>query len=134
MTDQWPDPSAANFPAVSDDDSPEREQYPEPQQPPLPADTYVGADEFGTTPNEETEGEPLSDRLERELPDPAQDPSAAEGREAEREDAGDTAAPRLVAPDAGMREDTEKDAVAAEADVAGDATAEEAAVRVHENP
>ncbi len=137
MTNNWPDPPTANFPEVADDDYPERQDYPEPREPMLPADDgYVGADEFGTTPEEEREGEPLSARLDREEPDPTQDPAHAHMPEEARDpDYDDQPAGRLVEPDAGMRPDNEADLVAsATADPLDDPTAEEAAVRIHPNP
>ncbi len=136
MTDNWPEPPTANFPEVADDDFPERQRYPEPREPFLPADDgYVGADEFGTTPEEEREGEPLSGRLERELPDPTLDPGHPHLPDEARDPDVDQPAGQLVEPDEGMRPDSEADLVASnEPNPNDDASAEEAAVRIHPNP
>ncbi len=136
MTEQWPDPPTANYPEVADDDFPERNRYPEPREPGLPADDgYVGADEFGTTPEEEREGEPLSARLEREEPDPAQDPGRVHTPEEVGDPDRDLPAGQLVEPDHGIHSDTESDLVASNVEnPLDDAPAEEAAVRIDPNP
>ena len=137
MTENLPDPPSANFPEVADDDYPERQNYPEPREPMLLADDgYVGADEFGTTSEEEREGEPLGARLDREEPDPTQDPGRAQMPEEARDpDFDDQPAGQLVEPDEGLRPDNEADAVAANApNPLDDASAEEAAMRIHPNP
>jgi hypothetical protein len=69
------DPEAEGLPGYADDDSfadPERASNriadgPEPAA--LPADRPVAVDDFGTTANEQRDGEPLEDRLRREEPD-----------------------------------------------------------------
>jgi hypothetical protein len=53
------------------DGSPEQQQASDPEEAPLPGEFPVGVDEWGTTVEEELEGEPLDGRLRRELPDPA---------------------------------------------------------------
>jgi hypothetical protein len=81
-----------------------------------PHDSPLGAEGWGTTPEEQRQGEPLAGRLARE---------AAETYPEEPRDVG-----RLVAPDEGVRSDTEADLVASDSgDMAG-LSAEEAALHV----
>ncbi|HWG13167.1 MAG TPA: DUF5709 domain-containing protein [Streptosporangiaceae bacterium] len=105
----------------------------------IPTDRYYGADRFGTTEEEEEEGESLDQHLAEEEPDA--DPYAkaqAEDEEAETEgeyleetDEADPRAGRLVAEDEGAHTDTEPDLVAGDVGIdAGAAGAEEAAVHV----
>ena len=121
-----------------------------------PPDRPVAVDRFGTTAAEAEEGETLDMRLAEEEPDPnmqVDDPLAAQpdplaqrldeesdvdrdsfDREL-RDDAevGDQRAGRLVAPDEGAHEDTEKDLVAQDVGINGaGAGAEEAAMHVIE--
>lgn len=121
-----------------------------------PPDRPVAVDRFGTTAAEAEEGETLDMRLAEEEPDPnmqVDDPLAAQpdplaqrldeesdvdrdsfDREL-RDDAevGDERAGRLVAPDEGAHEDTEKDLVAQDVGINGaGAGAEEAAMHVIE--
>jgi hypothetical protein len=53
------------------DGAPEQQQAVDPEELPLPGDHPVAVEEWGTTAEEESAGEPLSGRLSRELPDPA---------------------------------------------------------------
>ncbi|SHN47589.1 DUF5709 domain-containing protein [Cryptosporangium aurantiacum] len=116
------DPEAEGLPAYADDDSfadPGRDSArvadgPSPAA--LPTDRPLGVTEFGTTANEQREGEPLEDRLRREEPDVV-------------ERAVDDEAGRLVEPDEGAHTDDEPDAIAFERGTGG-ATAEEQAVHV----
>jgi hypothetical protein len=105
----------------------------------LPTDRYYGADRFGTTEEEEEEGESLDQHLAEEVPDV--DPYAkaeAEDEEADSEDEyleetdePDPRSGRLVAEDEGAHTDTESDLVAQDVGIdAGAAGAEEAAVHV----
>jgi hypothetical protein len=121
-----------------------------------PPDRPVAVDKFGTTAAEAEEGETLDMRLAEEVPDPnmqVDDPLAAQpdplaqrldeesdvdrdsfDREL-RDDAevGDERAGRLVAPDEGSHEDTEKDLVAQDVGINGaGAGAEEAAMHIIE--
>ncbi|MDR6172977.1 hypothetical protein QE364_001678 [Nocardioides zeae] len=103
-----------------------------------PPEKWSAGQRFGNTPLEESLGESLEQRVAQEEPEP--DPYA----EAEREDAegrlddlvkerevGDERSGRLVAPDEGVRTDTEKDLVAEDVGIDGAAAgAEEAAVHV----
>jgi hypothetical protein len=104
------------------DGYPEQEWAEDPQQAPVPGDEPVAVDGFGTTAEEQREGEPLDDRLRREEPDrpPGEEPHRAG---------------RLVQEDEGVRDDTESDEVATDvgADTGG-FSAEEAAVRVEDEP
>jgi Family of unknown function (DUF5709) len=91
----------------------------------IPTDHYYGADRFGTTEEEEEEGESLDDHLREEEADV--DPYA----EAEEEDEPDPRAGRLVAEDEGAHTVGEPDLVAGDVGIdAGAAGAEEAAVHV----
>jgi hypothetical protein len=79
------------------------------------------------TPFEELEGESLDERLAEEEPDVGEDDIFAADAEPR--------AGRLVAPDEGAHEDTEKDEVASDVGPAGYASsAEEAAVHIIEEP
>jgi hypothetical protein len=119
-----------------------------------PPDRPVAVDKFGTTADEAEEGESLDMRLAEEEPDPnlqVEDPLARErdpldqrldeGDQLDRDEGyddpddegqvGDDRAGRLVAPDEGAHEDTEKDLVAEDVGISGaGAGAEEAAVHV----
>ncbi|HET8616302.1 MAG TPA: DUF5709 domain-containing protein [Actinomycetales bacterium] len=119
-----------------------------------PPDRPVAVDKFGTTASEAEEGETLDMRLAEEVPDPnlqVEDPLARrpdpldERVDTETQldrdlgyadpddggEVGDERAGRLVAPDEGAHEDTEKDMVAEDVGIAGaGAGAEEAAVHV----
>jgi hypothetical protein len=99
-----------------------------------PPEKPLGVDRFGTTLEEQEEGETLDQRLAQEVPDPA----LAVGDDDyvdEQADAGgevaDGRAGRQVDPDGGAEWDTEKDLVGREVGIdAGAASAEEAAVHV----
>lgn len=112
----------------------------------LPTDRYYGADRFGTTEEEEEEGESLDQLLAEEEPDITLDPAEDgedEGADGD-EDAGDEdvdglllddgadpRAGRLVAADEGTHSDEEADLVARDVGIDGGAAgAEEAAVHV----
>jgi hypothetical protein len=96
-----------------------------------PNDRPVAVDDFGTTAEEQREGESLDGRLAREVPDPALDVEVPYLSEAEG--IGDAPAGRLDEPDEGVREDDVKEAIAY--DVGrdeGGRTAEEAAMHIVE--
>ena len=122
-----------------------------------PPDRPMGVDKFGTTAAEAEEGETLDMRLAEEVPDPNMqfdDPLARQpdpmgqrlddDSEADRDsfdrdrhedsgEVGDERAGRLLAPDEGAHEDTEKDLVAGDVGIDGaGASAEEAAMHVIE--
>ena len=99
-----------------------------------PPESYSAGQGFGNTPYEEATGETLDQRVAQEIPEP--DPYA-EGRSDSHDDppvdreVGDARAGRLVAPDEGLGEDTEKDLVADDVGIDGAAaSAEEAAMHV----
>ena len=81
-----------------------------------PGDVAVAVEEFGTTPSEQRDGEPLAGRLAREEPDVL----AAAGRDSDSSDGSDTAygerggqgVGRLVEPDEGAHTDTESELIA----------------------
>lgn len=86
--------------------------------------------DYGNTPWEEAHGETLEMRLAEEEPEP--DPYTAEWSEDDADaEVGDVRAGRLVDPDEGLGEDTEKDLVGFDVGIDGAAaSAEEAAVHV----
>jgi hypothetical protein len=51
------------------DGTPQQQWAVDPQEAPLPADRPVGVDEFGTTVDEQIQGESLEGRVEREMPE-----------------------------------------------------------------
>ena len=96
-----------------------------------PQERPVAVDDFGTTANEQRDGESLDGRLQRELPDPALEVEVPYLSEAEG--VGDAPAGRLVEPDEGARTDDVKENVAT--DVGRDdglRSAEEAAMHTFE--
>jgi hypothetical protein len=93
-----------------------------------PPERYRG-EGFGTTAEEMKEGESLDERLRQEIPDP--DPYAEESEDLQDGEVGNERAGRLVEPDRGIGEDTEKDLVGEDVGIDGAASsAEEAAVHV----
>jgi len=76
-------PEDNGIPEVSQDDSPTMARSEDPEFAPLPRDDAGASVDFGTTAFEQSEGEPLTQRLEREVPDdvpdvrPAEDPDRA---------------------------------------------------------
>jgi len=105
-----------------------------------PPEKLRGSTAKGVTEREQAEGETIDERLAQEEPDPTSTLTfdgelepAAESKDPADATAGDERSGRLVAPDAGMAEDEEKDAVAEDAGISGaGASAEEAAVHVRE--
>jgi hypothetical protein len=100
-----------------------------------PPEKWSAAQGYGNTPYEEATGESLDQRIAQEVPEP--DPyDAASGGGSDDEDVddgevGDVRAGRLVDPDEGLGEDTEKDLVGDDVGIDGAAaSAEEAAVHV----
>ncbi|GGS74862.1 hypothetical protein GCM10010156_37080 [Planobispora rosea] len=137
------------------DGSPEQRWAVDPQEAPVPGDRPMAVDDFGTTVDEQIQGESLEGRLAREIPEEqpmfgadeagggarmTDDRDDLEGTDRPARDDLDAGAPvssdpyragRLVAPDEGAHEDREADLVAE--DVGSDTggyTAEEAAMRV----
>jgi hypothetical protein len=95
-----------------------------------PPESYRG-EGFGTTADEALQGESLDERLRQEEPDT--DPYAEVGEDLDDGEVGTARAGRLVAPDEGFGEDTEKDLVGEDVGIDGAAaSAEEAAVHVVE--
>lgn len=96
-----------------------------------PPEKYRG-EGFGTTAEEQLEGETLEERLRQEEPEP--DPYAPEPEILDDGEVGAARAGRLVDPDGGIGEDTEKDLVGEDVGIdAGAASAEEAAVHIIED-
>jgi hypothetical protein len=113
-----------------------------------PPEKPRGVTAFGTTFEEARRGESLEQRMAQEEPDPSadfEDPLADEADDRDDPDAvddwdegfagddevGDRRAGRLVDPDEGVREDSEKDMVGRDAGIDGaGASAEEAAMHI----
>lgn len=93
-----------------------------------PPESYRG-EGFGTTADEALQGESLDERLRQEEPEP--DPYAEPVEDLDDGEVGAERAGRLVDPDGGFGEDTEKDLVGEDVGIDGAAaSAEEAAVHV----
>lgn len=90
----------SDVPETADDNDPEDKSYPDPELAGLPGDHAIAVDQWGTTAEEEREGEPLNLRLEHEEPDtgpggadqPVYDTSREEAV-ADAEDEGETLDP-----------------------------------------
>ena len=113
-----------------------------------PPERWSAGMRFGTTAEEQEEGESLDQHLSEEVPDPSADPDAADEEPAEDtsddeeaadeyidglllDDGPDPRAGRLVAEDEGSHPAREADLVAQDAGIdGGAASAEEAAVHV----
>ncbi|KAA1374667.1 DUF5709 domain-containing protein [Aeromicrobium fastidiosum] len=96
-----------------------------------PPESYRG-EGFGTTAEEALQGESLDERLRQEEPEP--DPYAPEDEVLDDGEVGAQRAGRLVDPDGGIGEDTEKDLVGEDVGIDGAAaSAEEAAVHIVED-
>ena len=76
-------PEDDGIPEVAQDDSPTQAWKEDPQFAPLPGERAGASADFGTTAFEQSEGESLAGRLDREVPDdtpdvrPAEDPNRA---------------------------------------------------------
>jgi hypothetical protein len=93
-----------------------------------PPEAYRG-EGFGTTADEQLQGESLDERLRQEEPEP--DPYADAGEDLDDGEVGGERAGRLVDPDGGIGEDVEKDLVGEDVGIDGAAaSAEEAAVHI----
>jgi Family of unknown function (DUF5709) len=106
-----------------------------------PPEKWSAGQGYGNTPYEEAAGESLDQRIAQE--DPEADPyaeaergeNADETEDLDDGEVGDKRAGRLVDPDQGLGEDTEKDLVADDVGIDGAAaSAEEAAVHVVPEP
>ena len=79
-------PEDDGIPEVSQDDSPTMARAEDPEFAPLPGERANATVDFGTTAFEQSEGESLSARLDREVPDddpgvrPAEDPNRAQAQ------------------------------------------------------
>jgi Family of unknown function (DUF5709) len=95
----------------------------DPQRAPLPGDRPIAVDDFGTTAEEQREGESLDGRLSREEPDVGEPGAATAPDETVR----------LVQQDEGVHTDTESQEIATDvgADTGG-FTAEESAMHVED--
>lgn len=114
-----------------EDSFPERLWTEDPQRAPLPGDEAIAVDEFGTTAEEQRQGEPLDQRLSRERPD--RDPLLEDAADDAVSEAPARPAGRIVEDDEGARPDVESESVAYEAGPdAGGYSAEEGAMRVEE--
>jgi hypothetical protein len=76
-------PEDEGIPDISQDDSPTIYRSEDPEFAPVPRDDAGASVDFGTTAFEQSQGEPLTQRLEREVPEdvadvrPAEDPDRA---------------------------------------------------------
>jgi hypothetical protein len=105
------------------DGYPEQDWAEDPQQAPVPGDEPMAVDDFGTTAEEQRQGESLDGRLSREEPE-AEAPGA---------DETSPTAGRLVQEDEGVRDDTESEEIARDVGPdTGGFTAEEAAMHVED--
>lgn len=100
-----------------------------------PHDTAVAVDDFGTTAQEEHDGEPLDGRLAREEPEVMdaadRDADESEGADAPFSERSGQGVGRLVEPDQGAGTDSEPDLVAADAGTdLGGYSAEESAMHL----
>jgi hypothetical protein len=98
-----------------------------------PPEKWSAGEGYGNTPWEEAHGESLEQRIRQEEPerDPYDDSDDELDEADEDREVGDRRAGRLVDPDQGYGEDTEKDMVGWDAGIDGaGASAEEAAVHV----
>jgi hypothetical protein len=79
-------PADEGLPEVANDDSPTSELAEDPEFAPLPGERPGASVDFGTTSEEQAEGESLDGRLAREIPDdapdvrPAEDPPRADAQ------------------------------------------------------
>jgi hypothetical protein len=112
--------------------TPEQQWRQDPQEMPLPGREPVAVDDWGTTAEEQREGEPLDLRLRREVRDvDERDVPAGVSPDLDAEDPAFEEVGRLVAPDEGAHEDDEPDEVATDVGPDfGGFTAEEAAMHV----
>lgn len=105
------------------DGYPAQERAEDPQQAPVPGDEPMAVDDYGTTAEEQREGESLDDRLRREEPE-----AGLSGGDGTPRTAG-----RLVQQDEGVRDDTESEEIAEDVGPdTGGFSAEESAIRVDE--
>ncbi len=95
----------------------------------VPPQKWSPGQGFGNTAAEQLEGESLDQRLSQEEPEP--DPYTDVAEDINDAQVGAERSGRLVAPDEGAHEDTERDALAFDVGIDGaGATAEEAAMHV----
>jgi hypothetical protein len=119
-------------------DDPEAEVEDELDRGYSPPESWSAGQGFGNTAYEEASGESLDQRLTQEDPEPdPYDDSAGDRDDSDGDDSdgevGDRRAGRLVDPDEGQGEDTEKDLVGDDVGIDGAAaSAEEAAVHIVE--
>lgn len=71
-------PEDEGIPDISQDDSPTIARSEDPEFAPVPREDAGASADFGTTAAEQAEGEPLTQRLEREVPDDAPGVRSAE--------------------------------------------------------
>lgn len=94
-----------------------------------PADNWSAGEGYGNTPYEEERGETLDQRIAQEIPEPDPYTQAADETENVGGEVGGDRTGRLVAEDAGLGPDNEKDMVADDIGIDGaGASAEEAAM------
>jgi hypothetical protein len=101
-----------------------------------PPEKWSAGQGYGNTPYEEATGESLDQRLAQEElePDPYEEAESTDDEDLDDGEVGTERAGRLVDPDEGLGEDTEKDLVGDDVGIDGAAaSAEEAAVHIVED-
>jgi Family of unknown function (DUF5709) len=99
-----------------------------------PPEHYSAGQGYGNTPWEEEHRETIDQRIGQEEPDDDVDDQSRDEDYVDDGEVGDARAGRLVDPDQGLEEDTEKDLVADDVGIDGAASsAEEAAVHIVED-
>ncbi len=99
-----------------------------------PPEHYSAGQGYGNTPWEEEHRESIDQRIGQEIPDPDPYAETADDDILDDGEVGDRRAGRLVDPDQGFGEDTEKDLVGEDVGIDGAAaSAEEAAVHIVED-
>jgi hypothetical protein len=119
-------PEDEGIPDISQDDSPTIYRSEDPEFAPVPRDDAGSSVDFGTTAFEQAEGEPLTQRLEREVPD--DDPGVRAAEDPDRASAQleqDTST--TFDSDSGTNKTADDVEATADAPVGGE-SAEEAAV------
>lgn len=130
MSEREPEVRQAGFPDTVDDADPQDRNYPEPQEPALPGDDYLGTEAVGTTATEELEGETLDEKLDREVADTASGRAPAEAGEPRGDAVDDGRVGRLVEPDEGAHTDAEADMIASAPGGTPDLSPEEQALHI----
>jgi hypothetical protein len=103
-------------PDIADDDHPTESEAEDPEFAPVPGERSGASTDFGTTAYEQSEGESLSGRLEREVPDDGPDP-AGDVRAAESHD---RTVPQITQDGVSERADSFTDSVSDDVTASGE--------------